>query len=66
MSEKQNKTPESRLRATQKWQTANYKNVRLVFHKTTEADMIEWIEKQPNKLQYIKDLIRADMGKESK
>ena len=58
-----NKTPESRLRATQKWQSANYKNVRLVFHTAAEADMIEWLDKQPNKLQYIKQLIRSDMDK---
>lgn len=58
-----NKTPESRLKANQKWQSANYKNVRLVFHTTAEADIIEWLDKQPNKLQYIKQLIRSDMDK---
>ena len=29
----------------------------------SEADLIEWIEKQPNKQGYIKSLIRADMEK---
>ena len=32
----------------------------------SEADLIEQIEKQPNKQGYIKNLIRADMEKSKK
>lgn len=34
-------------------------NIRLV--KSTEADIIEQLERQPNKSGYIKTLIRADI-----
>lgn len=30
----------------------------------TEADIISWLEEKPNKSEYIKSLIRADMEKE--
>ena len=36
-------------------------NIRLV--KSTEADIIAQLEKQPNKSSYIKTLIRADIAK---
>lgn len=35
-------------------------NIRLV--KSTEADIIAQLEKQPNKSSYIKTLIRADIA----
>ena len=39
-------------------------NIRLV--KSTEADIIEQLERQPNKSGYIKSLIRADIAKKGK
>ena len=39
-------------------------NIRLV--KSTEADIIAQLEKQPNKSSYIKALIRADIEKGAK
>ena len=39
-------------------------NIRLV--KSTEADIIAQLEKQPNKSSYIKTLIRADIAKTRK
>ena len=35
----------------------------LVFISKTEQDMIDWLESQPNKAGYIKNLIREDMAK---
>lgn len=33
----------------------------LDLNKETQADIIEWLNQQPNKRKYITDLIRADM-----
>lgn len=37
--------------------------VNIRFVKSTEADILEHLERQPNKSGYIKSLIRADMAK---
>jgi hypothetical protein len=39
---------------------ANTKRMTIDFYKT-DADIVEHIEKQPEKQKYIKDLIRKDM-----
>ena len=39
---------------------ANTKRMTIDFY-NTDADLVEHIEKQPKKQQYIKDLIRKDM-----
>lgn len=44
-----------------KYQMENVKQYGVRFNCNTEADFIDWIEKQPNKLGYIKELIRKDM-----
>lgn len=41
---------------------ANTKRMTIDFYKT-DADLVEHIEKQPEKQKYIKDLIRADIKK---
>lgn len=38
-------------------------NVTVQFNRNTEAELIEHVEKQPNKSGYIKGLIRADIAK---
>lgn len=30
-------------------------------HRFNDADIIDWLDKQPSKSNYIKELIRADM-----
>ena len=54
-------TTEARKRAREKYNKANYKAYTFRFHKTHEADVIEHLEAQPNKLGYIRGLIRNDM-----
>lgn len=44
-----------------KYQKANVKQYTLKFIINTEGDMIEHLEKQPNKAGYIKALIKKDM-----
>lgn len=46
-----------------KWDQANTIRFLVKFVKTTEADLIEHLNQQPNKSGYIKSLIRADMEK---
>lgn len=49
--------------AQRKYDKENTKSFALKFMKTTEQDLIEHLEKQPNKSGYIKKLIRDDMNK---
>ena len=47
-----------------KWDQANTIRFLVKFVKTTEADLIEHLNQQPNKSGYIKSLIRADIQRE--
>ena len=44
------------------YQKYNYSSVVLHFNRKYEADIIEALAKLPNKNQYIKELIRKDLG----
>lgn len=46
-----------------KWQAENVTRYVVKVAKKTEADIINQLEKQPNKSGYIKTLIRADIEK---
>lgn len=46
-----------------KYAKENLQQVRLSLNKETDADLIEWINQQPNKQGYLKRLIREDMEK---
>ena len=35
--------------------------IKLTLNKVTDAELLEWISKQPNKQGYLKELIREDM-----
>ena len=37
------------------------KQIKFTLNKETDADILEWIEKQENKQGYLKELIRKDM-----
>lgn len=51
---------EAQKRAQAKYNKANVRQTAVRFY-PSERDMWEWLEKQPNKAGYIKELIRADM-----
>lgn len=55
---------EAQKRASAKYAKANVKQMTLKFF-PTEADIYEHLQAQPNKMGYIKELIRRDMGKGS-
>lgn len=39
----------------------NIRQIRLTLNQKTEQDLIDWLEQQPNKQGYLKQLIRSDM-----
>lgn len=57
------KTSDAQKRAVAKYDAENTKSFLLKLNKKTDADIIAFLEKQPNKQGYIKSLIRNDMQK---
>ena len=57
------KTSDAQKRAVAKYDAANTKSHLLKLNKKTDADIIAFLEQQPNKLAYLKKLIREDMQK---
>lgn len=60
MTEKRKETPQDRYQR----KTAFMFTVKLL--RSTDAELVAWIESQPNRNGYIKSLIRADMEKHNK
>jgi len=40
----------------------NLQQIKFSLNKETDADILEWLSKQPNKAGYLKELIRKDMA----
>ena len=57
------KTSDAQKRAVAKYDAENTKSFLLKLNKKTDADILEWLNQQPNKQGYIKSLIRNDMQK---
>ena len=57
------KTSDAQKRAVAKYDAANTKSHLLKLNKNTDADSIAHLDQQPNKLAYLKKLIRDDMQK---
>ena len=51
---------------TLRFQKQNLKQIAFMLNKSTEADLLSWLESQENRQGYIKSLIRADMAKHKK
>lgn len=45
------------------YQKKNFKRIEFKLRKIDEADIIDWLDKQPSKQAYIKKLIKDDMKK---
>ena len=54
---------DAKRKANKKYKAANVSRVMVEFY-PTDADLLEHINKQPNKQGYIKGLIRADMERD--
>lgn len=57
------KTPDSNLKAIDKFNKEKTISVHLRLNKNTDADIIAKLESVPSKMGYIKQLIRADIAK---
>ena len=51
---------ESQKRADNEYRKRNVRSFNLKVY-PDDADLLEWFEEQPNKAQYLKELIRRDM-----
>lgn len=60
---KEPKKLSAQAKASLKYQAKAVKQIKFNFHKTIDADIIEWLESKENRQGYIKSLIRADMEK---
>jgi len=54
---------EALKRAKRKYDQNNTKQIAVKLNKKTDSDILGWIEKEPNKQGYIKQLIRQDIEK---
>lgn len=57
------KTSEAQLKAVRKYDVQNTKQLHFKLNLKTDADILDWLEKQENVQGYIKQLIRQDMKK---
>lgn len=55
-------TTEASKRAVAKYDAKNTRQYHLKLNLKTDADIIQWLDKQDSMQGYIKDLIRNDMG----
>ena len=57
-----NKTSQSQIKASLKYNTSNTKRVYISLNTNTDKDIIDMLEKISNKQGYIKELIRRDIA----
>lgn len=58
-----NKSTESQIRASVKYNKENTVQISLKLNRSTDADLIESLNRIANKQGYIKELIRRDIAK---
>ena len=58
-------TKKERMEYIRQYEKVNVKAYRLRLNKITDKDVIDKIEEQPNKINYIRQLILADIRKAS-
>ena len=49
-----------------KYMAANVRRMSFDFNRRTDADVIEQLEKQPNRTGYVKKLVRDDIEREKR
>lgn len=55
---------EKKITPQQRYDSKNAKSYTIKVIRTTESDIIQKLDEQPNKAGYIKSLIREDLAKE--
>ena len=63
MSAKQPYT-EARKRANEKWNAENTRQIKFTLMLKGDADVLNQIEKQPRKTDYLRRLVREDIARE--
>ena len=58
-----NKSTDSQIRASIKYNIENTVQISLKLNRSTDADLIDSLNRVKNKQGYIKDLIRRDIAK---
>lgn len=66
MTDTKQKYTEARKRANRKWDAANMKVISFKLLRDGDKDILEHIEKQPHKADYIRRLVREDIAREQK
>ena len=61
---KNTKAYKNKIRYNMRYNSQNVKQYGLALNRETDADIIAHLENQPNKVGYLKALIRADMSKD--
>lgn len=52
---------ESKAAYDMQYAKENLQQIKFTLNKRTDADLLEWLNKQENKQKYMKELIRKDM-----
>lgn len=52
--------------AWKRYRKDNVKPVGFNLNKNTDADLVEWLEQQPNRAAYLKRIIREDMERNAR
>ena len=55
------KDKETQKKKQAEWSKKNTKGIYIKLCKSTDADILSWMDSVPNKQGYIKELIRADI-----
>lgn len=63
IDKKTGKTYASTMKATSKWQKKHIRQVKVNFNLDTDSDVLAKLDSVPNRTEYLRDLIRADIAK---
>lgn len=55
---------EAQKRASAKWNAKALRQITLHFNKENDADVLRKMDSVPNKTDYVRQLVREDIGKE--
>lgn len=61
--EKKTKTSPAQIAASIRYNEKNVVQIKFNFNKKTDADILDHLDRVPNKQGYVKSLIRKDMEK---
>lgn len=56
---------ESQRRAAEKWTQANARKMMFKFYVKSDADVIAQLDKQDNRTDYVRQLVRADIARQA-